>query len=73
MGFDGPGRRLFAIPVSDTRAYQQFGNAVVVPVVESVAKFMLPHVLQCMAEDRGQLRLPLPSRKDGEEVRVAAA
>ncbi len=28
----------FKIPVSDTQAYRQFGNSVVVPVIESVAK-----------------------------------
>ncbi|MCK5346857.1 MAG: DNA cytosine methyltransferase, partial [Candidatus Heimdallarchaeota archaeon] len=28
----------FQIPVSDTQAYKQFGNAVVVPVVYDVAK-----------------------------------
>ncbi|TCJ30423.1 DNA (cytosine-5-)-methyltransferase [Nocardioides jejuensis] len=28
----------FVIPVSDTRAYKQFGNSVVVPVVEGIAK-----------------------------------
>nr|WP_257955794.1 DNA cytosine methyltransferase [Nocardioides sp. B-3] len=28
----------FEIPVSDTQAYKQFGNSVVVPVVETVAK-----------------------------------
>lgn len=28
----------FAIPVSDTQAYRQFGNSVVVPVVEAVAE-----------------------------------
>lgn len=28
----------FRIPVSDTQAYRQFGNAVVVPVVEEIAK-----------------------------------
>ncbi len=28
----------FDIPVSDTRAYKQFGNSVVVPVVEAIAK-----------------------------------
>ena len=27
----------FKIPVSDTQAYRQFGNAVVVPVVKSIA------------------------------------
>src|SRR6266571_7746577 len=34
MGFP----RKFKIPVSDTQAYRQFGNSVVVPVVERVAK-----------------------------------
>ncbi|MHB1287408.1 MAG: DNA (cytosine-5-)-methyltransferase, partial [Leptospirales bacterium] len=42
MGFDHPGRPPFRIPVSDTQAYKQFGNAVVVPVVEAVANGMLP-------------------------------
>lgn len=44
MGFDRPGRPLFEIPVSDTQAYQQFGNAVVVPVVEAVAMLVREHV-----------------------------
>ena len=35
MGFDRRGRKPFIIQVSDTRAYKQFGNAVVVPVVEA--------------------------------------
>lgn len=34
----------FAIPVSDTRAYKQFGNSVVVPVVEAVAREVAPWV-----------------------------
>ena len=42
MGFDRPGSRKFEIPVSDTQAYKQFGNAVVVPVVEAVARLMAP-------------------------------
>jgi len=45
MGFDKPGESKFLIPVSDTRAYRQFGNAVVVPVVETVARHMLPWIL----------------------------
>ena len=45
MGFDRLGRPPFKIPVSDTQAYRQFGNAVVVPVVDRIAHFMLPHVL----------------------------
>jgi DNA (cytosine-5)-methyltransferase 1 len=39
----------FKIPVSDTQAYRQFGNSVVVPVVEAVAKAMRPHVLALKA------------------------
>jgi DNA (cytosine-5)-methyltransferase 1 len=31
MGFEETGKRDFIIPVSDTQAYRQFGNAVVVP------------------------------------------
>ena len=42
MGFDEPGGREFIIPVSDTQAYRQFGNSVVVPVVRAVAEHMLP-------------------------------
>jgi DNA (cytosine-5)-methyltransferase 1 len=32
----------FRIPVSDTQAYRQFGNSVVVPLISSVAESMLP-------------------------------
>lgn len=35
----------FEIPVSDTQAYQQFGNSVVVPVIEAIAKAMMPHIV----------------------------
>jgi DNA (cytosine-5)-methyltransferase 1 len=35
----------FKIPVSDTQAYKQFGNSVVVPVMQEVARIMTPHVL----------------------------
>lgn len=40
MGFDDS----FRIPVSDTRAYKQFGNSVVVPVITEVARIMVPHL-----------------------------
>lgn len=33
----------FKIPVSDTRAYKQFGNSVVVPVFESIANGIRPY------------------------------
>jgi DNA (cytosine-5)-methyltransferase 1 len=48
MGFDRPGRP-FRIPVSDTQAYRQFGNAVVVPVVEFVAQAMQLHIARALA------------------------
>ncbi|MDF1607803.1 DNA (cytosine-5-)-methyltransferase [Hoeflea sp. YIM 152468] len=45
MGFER-GNRTWEIPVSDTQAYKQFGNAVVVPVVEAVAEAMSPWLPQ---------------------------
>lgn len=44
MGFEAPGKADFKIPVSDTQAYKQFGNAVVVPVVAAIAR----HMRQCI-------------------------
>ena len=35
----------FKIPVSDTQAYKQFGNSVVVPVIAEIARIMKPHIL----------------------------
>ena len=40
----------FRIPVSDTQAYKQFGNSVVVPVIEEVARIMYPHIMTIMQE-----------------------
>ena len=37
QGFDLPGENNFNIPVSDSQAYKQFGNAVTVNVAEAVA------------------------------------
>jgi DNA (cytosine-5)-methyltransferase 1 len=34
----------FRIPVSDTRAYKQFGNAVAVPVIREVARILSPFI-----------------------------
>lgn len=43
MGFDRPGQqRRWRIPVSDTQAYRQFGNAVSPPVATAVARAMAP-------------------------------
>lgn len=35
----------FKIPVSDTQAYKQFGNSVVVPVIEAVALHLRSHIM----------------------------
>lgn len=55
MGFDF-GRRRFKIPpsVSDTKAYQQFGNAVVVPVIDEIARVMKQPLIRLIeAESAG--------------------
>ncbi|MGB3461848.1 MAG: DNA (cytosine-5-)-methyltransferase [Rhodanobacter lindaniclasticus] len=36
----------FIIPVSDTQAYKQFGNSVVMPVMREVARTMKPRILE---------------------------
>jgi DNA (cytosine-5)-methyltransferase 1 len=41
----------FVIPVSDTQAYKQFGNAMVVPLVETIAKAMHPYIMHLKKED----------------------
>jgi DNA (cytosine-5)-methyltransferase 1 len=46
MGYDGPGESNFRIPVSDTQAYRQFGNSVVVPVFAAVARLMKERVIR---------------------------
>lgn len=47
----------FKIPVSDTQAYKQFGNSVVVPVMEAVAKIMKPRVVELIAREQDQASL----------------
>ena len=44
MGFDRD-ERIFGIPVSDTQAYRQFGNSVVVPMIQAIASAMRPYIL----------------------------
>jgi DNA (cytosine-5)-methyltransferase 1 len=52
MGFKHIDGSDYRIPVSDTQAYKQFGNAVVVPVVAAVAELMRAHILAAL-EARG--------------------
>lgn len=61
MGFEEPGGQEFKIPVSDTQAYRQFGNAVVVPVVKAIAKHMAPYLIE--AEEK-----PETARRKVKEV-----
>ena len=42
----------FKIPVSDTQAYKQFGNSVVVPMVHSVAELMEPLILEAVSTEK---------------------
>ena len=56
MGFDDT----FRIPVSDTQAYRQFGNSVVMPVMKEVARIMVPHVQSLIAHERDGIPFALP-------------
>lgn len=49
MGFEQPQGYQFRIPVSDTQAYRQFGNSVVVPVFAAVARLLRSRILQAVA------------------------
>jgi DNA (cytosine-5)-methyltransferase 1 len=48
MGFDKPDNNDFVIPVSDTQAYKQFGNSVVVPVFAAIAELMAPLISEAI-------------------------
>ncbi|MEO9131345.1 MAG: DNA (cytosine-5-)-methyltransferase [Sphingomonas sp.] len=71
MGFDR-GERRWRIPVSDTQAYRQFGNAVVVPVVEFLANAMRPHIHAALAKGTAAISIPRATvtRPDREPVFV---
>lgn len=51
MGFETPGGQPFHIPVSDTQAYRQFGNSVVVPVFAAVARLLAPRIAALKARE----------------------
>ena len=46
----------FRIPVSDTRAYKQFGNSVVVPVMQAVACAIQPLIIEAVQNERNPVR-----------------
>ncbi|MBF2751058.1 DNA (cytosine-5-)-methyltransferase [Enterobacter bugandensis] len=41
----------FRIPVSDTQAYRQFGNSVVMPVMREVASIMVPYIQKMLEQE----------------------
>lgn len=45
----------FQIPVSDTQSYKQFGNSVVVPVIQEIARIMKPHIMTAKEEEKAGL------------------
>ncbi|WP_428669695.1 DNA (cytosine-5-)-methyltransferase [Reyranella sp.] len=61
MGFDNQDRT-FRIEVSDMQAYKQFGNSVVVPVIQAVAHAMLAPMLE-LEQTADEPRLPLLRRQ----------
>ena len=70
MGFER-GERQWHIPVSDTQAYRQFGNAVVVPVVEFLAKAMQPHIVSACNQPKRRDQTSLnPSRHIEREIEL---
>lgn len=54
MGFETPQGYRFRIPVSDTQAYRQFGNSVVVPAFAAVAKLLESRILQAARLRQGE-------------------
>lgn len=46
----------FIIPVSDTQAYRQFGNSVVMPVMKEAARIMVPHVQRLCDEEYADIK-----------------
>ena len=58
MGFDKKGESYFKIPVSDCQAYRQFGNSVVVPVIEEIAKLMFKNIIKDLPKKR-ESNLPI--------------
>lgn len=65
MGFPGD----FKIPVSDTRAYKQFGNSVVVPLVEAVAC----EIVKALNRPAARRVAPARKRERAEQPRIGVS
>ncbi len=68
MGYDTPDDP-FRFEVSDTQAYKQFGNSVVVPVVKFLASSLKPHIEKAVSakSDPGVPKVATISRPDRRE------
>lgn len=67
----------FKIPVSDTQAYRQFGNSVVVPLMADVAKLVASKVQKMDAKKRvmrnkNESKVSIPGRKQSGRKRAVA-
>jgi len=45
----------FKIPVSDTQSYRQFGNSVVMPVMQEMGRIMVPHIDALRKQEHGEV------------------
>jgi DNA (cytosine-5)-methyltransferase 1 len=72
MGFETKDRE-FKIGVSDTQAYKQFGNAVVVPVVEFIAKAMKPYIESALVKQPTETLPPELARHVTRPDRIVAS
>lgn len=74
MGFDGPTENSFVIPVSDTQAYRQFGNAVAVPCVAALARCVVPWLDSALLSNVHHQEVPwLPSSSNSSTLSSVAA
>lgn len=61
----------FRIPVSDTQAYRQFGNSVVMPVMREVARTMMPHLDAALAGGKTKAKAATKRRAGGAKAAKA--
>lgn len=67
MGFDASDGNDFIIPVSDTQAYRQFGNSVVVPLVKAVAAHLAPSLRKAVTSQFNETSGLMPARRKAVE------
>lgn len=69
MGFDAPNESNFKILVSDTQAYRQFGNSVIVPCATAIAQYIKPYILE--AKKHSHLQLTIPFSRENQKLKSA--